>query len=128
MLRRLDKNALAYNRLASHDSPIPPLSSEHANLMWSLVDYSTISNEVIPAASPTTTTTAVPVPVPSSATILHYDSMNQLSQGRQQEEDIFLSSNNADLWFDSWVDLFAAGDSNAGVDVLGMDGHDAWQS
>lgn len=36
-----------YSQLALYRSEIAPLSPEYANAMWSLVDYSTISNETL---------------------------------------------------------------------------------
>jgi hypothetical protein len=84
-LQQAADNTLVYSQLASQRSQIAPLSPEHSNTMWSLVDYSTISNET--SANP---------------------AANQ--------------SPSADLWFESWIDLFGmqynAGDLGTDRNVL----------
>lgn len=70
ILQQTAENTLAYSLLATQRSQIAPLSLECAKIMWSLVDYSTISNEEKPASWPDNT------------------------------------SPSADLWFESWIDLF----------------------
>ncbi|KIW04919.1 hypothetical protein, variant [Verruconis gallopava] len=45
ILQQAAENTLMYSQLAIPRSQIAPLSTEYANAIWSLVDYSTISNE-----------------------------------------------------------------------------------
>lgn len=44
-LQQTAEDTLTYSQLATQSPRIPALSPEHAEAMWSLVDYSTISNE-----------------------------------------------------------------------------------
>jgi hypothetical protein len=50
ILQQAAENTLAYSQLVTHRAHIAPLSMEYTNAMWSLVDYSTISNTT--SASP----------------------------------------------------------------------------
>ncbi|RVX70556.1 hypothetical protein B0A52_05207 [Exophiala mesophila] len=87
ILQHAAENTLVYSQLASQRSQIAPLAPEYSNTMWSLVDYSTISNE-------------------TSASL----AANQ--------------STTADLWFDSWIDLFGMQYSTGdfGTDRNALDG------
>lgn len=74
--------------------------------MWALVDYSTISNEAIMAFPASMSATG------ASATYLSGPPV-QNTFDHQQDQELNLSNNHLDLWFDSRVDLFGGDAGNA---------------
>lgn len=105
MLQQTANMTLIYSHLATHSSQIPLLSPEHANAMWTLVDYSTISNEAIMAFPASMNATD------ASATCLSGLPV-QNTFDHQQDQELDMGNKYPDLWFNSWVDLFGGDAGN----------------